>query len=107
MPPKSPLRLRASASPASRRWLTLFVLLVVIAIIAILAAMLFPVFARAREKARQTSCISNHHQIGLAIAMYRQDYDDVNPRYRFCPDAAGNELCTIQNPAPLAWTGPH
>jgi len=59
-----------------RRGFTLIELLVVIAIIAILAAILFPVFARAREKARQTSCLSNLKQIGLANMMYAQDYDE-------------------------------
>ncbi len=54
-------------------------LLVVIAIIAILAAILFPVFARAREKARQTSCLSNLKQVALAKMMYMQDYDEMLP----------------------------
>src|SRR5258707_7088365 len=55
---------------------TLIELLVVIAIIAILAAILFPVFAQAREKARGISCLSNSKQIGTAIQMYAQDYDE-------------------------------
>ncbi len=62
-----------------RRGFTLIELLVVIAIIAILAAILFPVFARAREKARQTSCLNNVKQLSTAIAMYAQDYDDRLP----------------------------
>ena len=53
---------------------TLIELLVVIAIIAILAAILFPVFAQAREKARQTACTSNEKQLGLAFIQYAQDY---------------------------------
>ncbi len=59
---------------------TLIELLVVIAIIAILAAILFPVFAQAREKARQTSCLSNMKQVGLGMLMYAQDYDENYPR---------------------------
>jgi len=58
---------------------TLIELLVVIAIIAILAAILFPVFAKAREKARQASCLSNNKQIALALLMYVQDYDEMLP----------------------------
>lgn len=58
---------------------TLIELLVVIAIIAILAAILFPVFAQAREKARSASCISNQKQISTAMLMYSQDYDEVMP----------------------------
>jgi prepilin-type N-terminal cleavage/methylation domain-containing protein/prepilin-type processing-associated H-X9-DG protein len=62
-----------------RKGFTLIELLVVIAIIAILAAILFPVFAKAREKARQTSCLSNVKQMALAIMMYCQDYDERYP----------------------------
>jgi prepilin-type N-terminal cleavage/methylation domain-containing protein/prepilin-type processing-associated H-X9-DG protein len=64
---------------ARRQGFTLIELLVVIAIIAILAAILFPVFAQAREKARQTTCISNIKNLGLAAMMYVQDYDDTYP----------------------------
>lgn len=82
--------------PKSRRVVsafTLIELLVVIAIIALLAAFLFPVFAQAREKARQTACINNLKQIAVALFMYRQDYDETNCRYRSCPDK-GDGLCT-------------
>ncbi|HLK57455.1 MAG TPA: DUF1559 domain-containing protein [Chthonomonadaceae bacterium] len=61
------------------RGFTLIELLVVIAIIAILAAILFPVFAQAREKARQTTCVSNQKQILLGVMMYTQDYDEMYP----------------------------
>jgi prepilin-type N-terminal cleavage/methylation domain-containing protein/prepilin-type processing-associated H-X9-DG protein len=64
-----------------RKGFTLIELLVVIAIIAILAAILFPVFAKAREKARQTSCLSNVKQIALGMLQYVQDYDERFPAY--------------------------
>jgi prepilin-type N-terminal cleavage/methylation domain-containing protein/prepilin-type processing-associated H-X9-DG protein len=63
----------------TKRGFTLIELLVVIAIIAILAAILFPVFAQAREKARAITCVSNMKQLGLACAMYVQDYDETWP----------------------------
>lgn len=65
-----------------RRGFTLIELLVVIAIIAVLAAILFPVFASAREHAREAACTSNLRQIGLAFSMYLQDWDDVFPDRR-------------------------
>jgi len=64
---------------ARQRGFTLIELLVVIAIIAILAAILFPVFAKAREKARQASCLSNLKQMGIAFLMYTSDYDEMFP----------------------------
>jgi prepilin-type N-terminal cleavage/methylation domain-containing protein/prepilin-type processing-associated H-X9-DG protein len=83
-----------TACEKGRKGFTLIELLVVIAIIAILAAILFPVFARARENARRTSCLSNLKQIGLAVMMYTQDYDELYPKTvmlnsspRLIPDA--------------------
>lgn len=68
-----------SRSTQSRKGFTLIELLVVIAIISILASILFPVFARARENARRSSCASNLKQIGLGMTMYIQDYDSIMP----------------------------
>lgn len=70
---------KPSLVSATKRGFTLIELLVVIAIIAILAAILFPVFGRARENARRSSCQSNLKQIGLGIAQYTQDYDEMLP----------------------------
>lgn len=66
-------------SRKSRTGFTLIELLVVIAIIAILAAILFPVFAKARDKARQAACLSNLKQMGLGVMMYKDDYDNTYP----------------------------
>ncbi|MGI5817974.1 MAG: DUF1559 domain-containing protein [Armatimonadota bacterium] len=85
-----------------RHGFTLIELLVVIAIIAILAAILFPVFARAREKARQSSCLSNMKQLGLGMMMYLQDYDERfggESRYYYGAIASGGD------PYARAWFG--
>lgn len=70
-------------SPPRPRGFTLIELLVVITIIAILAAILFPVFAQAREKARQTSCLSNTKQMAQAVALFTQDHDELLPKAFF------------------------
>ena len=80
-----------------RRGFTLIELLVVIAIIAILAAILFPVFARARASARQTQCISNLRQLGLALEMYASDYRDLYP---WACDSADSHVPEIWAPLP-------
>ncbi|MGE5530650.1 MAG: prepilin-type N-terminal cleavage/methylation domain-containing protein, partial [Bacteroidota bacterium] len=84
----------------SRRGFTLIELLVVIAIIAILAAILFPVFAKAREKARQSSCLSNTKQIGLSMMQYIQDYDEQLPKHYFQTPAGVNIASIITVLAP-------
>ncbi len=77
------------ANTKRRSGFTLIELLVVIAIIAILAAILFPVFAQARAKARQTSCLSNLKQMGTAFMMYSQDYDEAMPYFNWAAQYSG------------------
>lgn len=95
---------------------TLIELLVVIAIIAILAAILFPVFATARESARTSSCLSNMKQIGLAWLMYSEDYDEVYPLSRSVgyPDPDGDDCrhrdptnsdSNLRGPFKIGWKG--
>jgi prepilin-type N-terminal cleavage/methylation domain-containing protein/prepilin-type processing-associated H-X9-DG protein len=93
---------------------TLIELLVVIAIIAILAAILFPVFAQAREKARQTSCLSNMKQVGLGLLMYVQDYDENYPRADYWdarpplnPAATGTFAARVNHYKWPAWVLPY
>jgi prepilin-type N-terminal cleavage/methylation domain-containing protein/prepilin-type processing-associated H-X9-DG protein len=81
------------------RGFTLIELLVVIAIIAILAAILFPVFAKAREKARQTSCLSNARQLAIACLSYAQDYDETMPMAYYYLNGANSSGGYMQ------WTG--
>ncbi|MCC6445131.1 MAG: prepilin-type N-terminal cleavage/methylation domain-containing protein [Armatimonadetes bacterium] len=93
-----------------RHGFTLIELLVVIAIIAILAAILFPVFAQAREKARAITCTSNLKQMGLSFAMYRQDYDGNHPPvWQYWPDGAPHYWMQIIYPyakTTAAWICP-
>ncbi|MDH7568618.1 MAG: DUF1559 domain-containing protein [Armatimonadota bacterium] len=92
-----PLPAREPGSP--RRGFTLIELLVVIAIIAILAAILFPVFARARENARKSACQSNLKQLGNGILMYAQDYDETLPMsYYPLPQAQRQSYMQIIQP---------
>lgn len=83
--------------PSARRGFTLIELLTVIAIIAVLAGLLFPVFMTARGKAREITCVSNLRQIGLAIRMYAQDYDDIYP---WAVDATDKYTPQIWDPYP-------
>ncbi len=76
------------STKSAQNGFTLIELLVVIAIIAILAAILFPVFAQAREKARQAACLSGLRQIGLAFAQYVQDYDETTPQIWYGPNSS-------------------
>jgi prepilin-type N-terminal cleavage/methylation domain-containing protein/prepilin-type processing-associated H-X9-DG protein len=75
----------------NRNGFTLIELLVVIAIIAILAAILFPVFAKVREKARQAACSSNEKQLALGVIQYESDYDEMLPGLDFSPIGGGQE----------------
>ena len=87
----------------SRRGFTLIELLVVIAIIAILASILFPVFARARGKARQAACSSNLRQLGLGLTMYAEDYDESMVLWSLeggAPDGSGR---AVGLPDPFTW----
>src|SRR5690606_34634754 len=77
-----PHGIHRSTCPKLRRGFTLIELLVVIAIIALLAAILFPVFGRARENARRSSCSSNMKQLALGLMQYVQDHDERLPNYR-------------------------
>jgi prepilin-type N-terminal cleavage/methylation domain-containing protein len=90
--PPNPTVRAPDARRTSSRGFTLIELLVVIAIIAILAAILFPVFARAREAARKTSCASNLRQLGMATTMYVQDNDECFPLHYTLPpnDTSGD-----------------
>src|SRR3981189_980323 len=92
-------------SSRQRKAFTLIELLVVIAIIAILAAILFPVFAQARAKARQTSCLSNVKQLTLGMVMYCQDYDEQFPRYKWDLNYSGasGANSTPNNATSLWW----
>src|SRR5438105_4271109 len=81
---------RGGSSPMRKRGFTLIELLVVIAIIAILAAILFPVFAQAREAARKASCLSNLKQIGTGWMMYVQDYDEQTPMSAWTTEGKGD-----------------
>lgn len=87
----------------ARRGFTLIELLVVIAIIAILAAILFPAFARARENARRTSCLSNMKQIGIGMMQYTQDYDEKLP-WQGTPTGGAVDGFHFADPTYASWT---
>ena len=93
-----------------KKGFTLIELLVVIAIIAILAAILFPVFAQAREKARASSCLSNTKQIGTALNLYVDDYDETVPLMWYndtgCPGATSDYPCALFKTQDFVWAGP-
>lgn len=78
-----------------RRGFTLIELLVVIALIALLAGLLFPVFAQAREKARQIACLNNLHQVGLGVTLYLQDYDETFPMSAYLSVTPMDQPCVL------------
>jgi prepilin-type N-terminal cleavage/methylation domain-containing protein len=92
----TPSPILAKRKPTQRSGFTLIELLVVIAIIAILAAILFPVFAKARDRARQTTCTSNLKQIGLAAMQYLRDWDDTYPSVHSPGAIVGDPVTTMQ-----------
>src|SRR5690349_4996202 len=102
----NPQERRADVIRSSRsNGFTLIELLVVIAIIAILAAILFPVFAQAREAARKTSCLSNLKQLTLGWLMYVQDNEETNPMTAQCCDANGSQTYWLTNIDPYVRNG--
>jgi len=95
---------RRARTPRTFKGFTLIELLVVIAIIAILAAILFPVFAQAREKARGAACLSNQKQIGTALMMYVQDSDETMPFYFYASDGSGGPSTPVgASPVRYKW----
>src|SRR5438876_8907335 len=100
---------RVLMSRTRRPAFTLIELLVVIALIAIVAAFLFPVFAQAREKARQTTCTSNMKQLGQVMIMYAQDHDErYAPTFYPSPDDMGhwaNLMVPYLGQGPHIWPG--
>ena len=94
--PSRPISHRRAGDTRKKFGFTLIELLVVFAIIAILAAILFPVFARARENARRASCQSNLKQIGLGIMQYTQDYDEKMPRMFYYIDDDGSSSFRVR-----------
>src|SRR5690348_13024616 len=98
--------MRSRLSNPDGRGFTLIELLTVISIIAVLAAILFPVFGQAREMARGTACLSNIKNIGTAVVMYAQDYDETVVPWRNCPVQTrdGATACTIDEQMDSLWT---
>jgi prepilin-type N-terminal cleavage/methylation domain-containing protein/prepilin-type processing-associated H-X9-DG protein len=102
-------QVRIPPEKRTRPGFTLIELLVVIAIIAILAAILFPVFARARENARRASCQSNLKQIGLGVMQYTQDYDERFPRNAWtctASEVAAKQYACTSTSASVLWYHP-